>query len=75
MKKSEMIKYFGYSSATLDSWDKGTSGSNRKLLYEVLMSLPVSYVIERAGLSNIDLKDLEKKTNKSKDKLKYNDLF
>lgn len=69
MKKSEMIKYFGYSSSTLDSWDKGTAGTNRKLLYEVIASLPVSYIEERANLSNIDINSLSKPKN-TKDKAK-----
>lgn len=60
MKKTEMINFFGYSSGTLDSWDKGTAGANRKLLYEVLASLPASYVIDRAKLLNIDINSLSK---------------
>lgn len=67
MKKSEMIKYFGYSSSTLDSWDKGTAGINRKLLYEVLSSLPASYIEERAKLLNIDLNSLSKPKNIKKE--------
>lgn len=67
MKKLEMIKYFGYSSSTLDSWDKGTAGINRKLLYEVLSSLPASYIEERAKLLNIDLNSLFKPKNIKKE--------
>lgn len=67
MKKTEMIKYFGYSSSTLDSWDKGTAGINRKLLYEVLSSLPASYIEERAKLLNIDLNSLSKPKNIKKE--------
>lgn len=67
MKKLEMIKYFGYSSSTLDSWDKGTAGMNRKLLYEVLSSLPASYIEERAKLLNIDLNSLSKPKNIKKE--------
>lgn len=67
MKKSEMIKYFGYSSSTLDSWDKNTAGINRKLLYEVLSSLPASYIEERAKLLNIDLNSLSKPKNIKKE--------
>lgn len=67
MKKTEMIKYFGYSSSTLDSWDKGTAGTNRKLLYEVLSSLPASYIEERAKLLNIDLNSLSKPKNIKKE--------
>lgn len=67
MKKLEMIKFFGYSSSTLDSWDKGTAGMNRKLLYEVLSSLPASYIEERAKLLNIDLNSLFKPKNIKKE--------
>lgn len=37
-----MTEYFGTTTKTLINWDKGEGG--RKILYEVLKSLPIEYV-------------------------------
>lgn len=42
MIKKEMIEKFGLSRGTLNNWEKSEDG--RKLLYEVLSSLPLEYV-------------------------------
>jgi hypothetical protein len=64
MNKKNMIDLFGYSSSTINAWAKGEQGEQRKLLYEVLASLPIEYVKERAKMSNIDLDKLKNKEQK-----------
>lgn len=65
MKKKEMIEIFSLTSGTLSNWDTGKQGEQRKLLYEVLKSLPVEYVLERAKMINIDVNSFK---NKEEDK-------
>ncbi len=62
MKKSDMIKNFGLSNTTLHDWDKGKQGDGRKLLYQVLSSLPVEYVKQQKEL--LTLRDKVEKYNK-----------
>lgn len=67
MKKKEMIDLFDLTSGTLSNWDTGKQGEQRRLLFEVLKSLPVEYVKERASLLNIDIKNFkDKKEDKQK---------
>ena len=56
-----MIEIFSLTSGTLSNWDTGKQGEQRKLLYEVLKSLPVEYVIERAKMINIDINNFKQK--------------
>ncbi len=64
MKKKEMIEIFSLTSGTLSNWDTGKQGEQRKLLYEVLKSLPVEYVLERARMMNIDINNFKQKEDK-----------
>lgn len=64
MKKKEMIEVFSLTSGTLSNWDTGKQGEQRKLLYEVLKSLPVEYVLERAKMLNIDINNFKQKEDK-----------
>lgn len=64
MNKKNMIDLFGYSSSTINAWAKGEQGEQRKLLYEVLASVPVSYVEERAKMINVDIKNFKQKEDK-----------
>lgn len=66
MKKKEMIEIFSLTSGTLSNWDTGKQGEQRKLLYEVLKSLPVEYVIDRAKMINIDIKQFNNKEQEQK---------
>lgn len=66
MKKKNMIDLFGYSSSTVNSWAKGEQGDKRRLLYEVLASIPISYVEERAKMINIDISNFESKKDKQR---------
>lgn len=50
MKKADMKKHFGLSTTTLHDWDKGKQGEKRRLLYQVLSSLPVEYVKQQQEL-------------------------
>lgn len=61
MNKKNMIDLFGYSSSTINAWAKGEQGEQRKLLYEVLASIPVSYVQDRAKMINIDIENFKDK--------------
>lgn len=61
MNKKNMIDLFGYSSSTINAWAKGEQGEQRKLLYEVLASIPVSYVEDRAKMINIDIENFKDK--------------
>ena len=64
MKKKEMIEISSLTSGTLSNWDTGKQGEQRKLLYEVLKSLPVEYVRERAKMLNIDINNFKQKEEK-----------
>lgn len=73
MNKKEMIEFFGFSSSTVDAWDKGKGSKKpenlkwneqRKLLYEVLASIPASYVEDRAKMINIDINNFKQKEEK-----------
>ena len=66
MKKKEMIEVFSLTSGTLSNWDTGKQGEQRKLLYEVLKSLPIEYVKERAKMINIDIHNFNIKEDKQK---------
>lgn len=61
MNKKNMIDLFGYSSSTINAWAKGEQGEQRKLLYEVLASIPLSYVEDRAKMINIDIENFKDK--------------
>ncbi len=64
MNKKNMIDLFGYSSSTINAWAKGEQGEQRKLLYEVLASIPLSYVEGRAKMINIDIQNFNSKEDK-----------
>lgn len=64
MNKKNMIDLFGYSSSTINAWAKGEQGEQRKLLYEVLASIPFSYVEDRAKMINIDIHNFNSKEDK-----------
>lgn len=64
MNKKNMIDLFGFSSSTINLWAKGEQGEQRKLLYEVLASIPLSYVEDRAKMLNIDINSIKQKEGK-----------
>ena len=58
MIKKDMIDNFGFDRKTLNNWESGEK-PQRKLLYEVLKSLPLEYV------ENVKKQQEEKKSNEA----------
>jgi len=59
-----MTDFFGITSGTVSNWSTGKFGLQRKLLFEVLQSLPIEYIKERARMVNIDIEKLKENPNK-----------